>query len=340
MRVFNGKALQASTTRRHFVAVPAGATAMRCRLEVSKDLGARDGAGCYLEICNPEGAVKGDWAGYARPATYPITDTVITADELYPGLWEMNIVAAIGNLVDTDYRLTVSFDAYTTQPTEITELSRGGTGKSADGSLTVTRAFPGVFKGTVSAVIDGFGREREIEVEESDEWSHSFTLDATTPRVSFHLEMDEATANLFTDCAVNILDADGHAVRGTGFDGMVCDVSVSKPASATTAKYTLKVTGGFALGVDAESWGFDLVETYRLAAPVSGEVSRSGDGPMHLFCGVPTELDVSFAGDWPAPPEDLTATGSLTFRDRNLDDRRPGDDGGAVVLEVPIRLAD
>ena len=340
MRVFDGKGLQASTTRRHFVAVPAGATAMRCRLEVSKDLGARDGAGCYLEICNPEGAVKGDWAGYARPETHPVSDMVITGDDLYPGLWEMNIVAAIGNLVDTDYRLTVSFDAYTTQPAEITELSRSGTGKSADGSLTVTRAFPGVFKGDVRAVIDGFGRKREIEIEDSDEWSHSFTLDATTPRASFHLEMDEATANLFTDCAVNILDADGHAVRGTGFDGMVCDVNVSKPASATTAKFTLKVVGGFALGVDAESWGFDIVETYRLATPVSGEVTRAGDGPMHLYCGVPTDLDVAFTGEWPAPPEDLTATGLLTFRDRNLDDRRPGDDGGAVVLEVPIRLAD
>ncbi len=338
--VFDGEDLQASTTRRHFVNVPAGATALRCRLEVSDDTGAREGAGCYLEICDPEGAVKGDWAGYARPETHPVADSVIIGDELYPGIWELNVVAAIGNLVDTDYRLTVSCDAYVAAPAELGELSRGGTGEAAEGTLTVTRAFPGVFRGDVRAAVTGFGREREIELEETDTWSHTFTLDATTPRAVFHLEMDEATANLFTDCAVNILDASGHAVRGTGFGGLVCDLSVAKPASAASADYTLKVTGGFALGVDSESWGFDIEETYRFAAPVAGEVSRAGGGDLHLYCGVPTELDVSFAGTWPDPPEGLAPVGSLEFRDRNLDDRRPGDTGGRLVLEVPIRLAD
>ncbi len=338
--VFTGGDLQASTTRRHYVTAPAGATAMRCRLEVSEDVGARDGAGCYLEICNPEGSVKGNWAGYARPETRPVTDTVITGDELYPGIWELNVVAAIGNLVDTNYRLTVSFDAYDVQPVEVTSLARAGTGKPAKSSLTVTRAFPGVFKGDVTATLAGFGREREIEVEEADEWSHTFTLDAATPRASFRFEMDEATANLFTDCAVNILDADGHAVRGTGFDGLVCEMSVAKPADVATATFTLKVVGGFALGVDSESWGFDLSETYRFGAPVAGEIARAGGGDLHLYCGVPTELDVSFDGTWPDPPDGLQPIGAIEFRDRNLDDRRPGDTGGRIVLEVPIRLAE
>ncbi len=329
--VFDGQDLQASTTRRHFVNVPAGATAMRCRLEVSDDTGARDGAGCYLEICNPEGSVKGGWRGYARPETNPITDTVITADELYPGTWEMNIVAAIGNRVDTDYRLSVSFDAYETCPAELTD---------ADGTLKVTRAFPGVFEGAIAATVDGFGDVRDVEVEETDEWSHSFTLDATTPRAEFNMTMDEATANLFTDCAVNIYDGSGHAVRGTGFDGLVCHLSLSKPAGVDEASYTLKVTGGFALNADAESWGFELDERYLFASPVRGEVSRAGGGPLHLHCGVPTELDVAIEPNWPAVPEDLSPVGAVIFRDRNLDDRRPGDDGGEVVLEVPIRLGD
>ena len=328
--VFDGKGLQASTTRRHFVEVPAGATAMRCRLEVSDDTGARDGAGCYLEICNPEGSVKGGWAGYARPETRPVADTVII-DDLYPGIWEMNIVAAIGNRVDTDYRLSVSFDAYATCPPELT---------ATDATLTVTRAFPGVFKGDARAAIEGYGTEREIEVEESDVWSHGFTLDATTPRAEFHMVMDEATANLFTDCAVNILDASGRAVRGTGFDGLVCDLSVSKPDGADEARYTLKVTGGFALGVDAESWGFTLDERYLFASPAAGDVSRSGGGPLQLHCGVPTDLDVSFDATWPAAPEGLAPVGKVVFRDRNLDDRRPGDRGGEVVLEVPVKLGD
>ncbi|MBU0743656.1 hypothetical protein KKA85_00080, partial [bacterium] len=338
--VFSGGDLQASTTRRHFVAAPAGATAMRCRLEVSGDVGARDGAGCYLEICDPEGAVQGDWAGYARPETSPVADTVITAPGLRPGIWEMNVVAAIGNLVDTNYRLTVSFDAYDVRPAEVTALARRGAGEPAVSTLTVTRAFPGVFKGEAVAEIAGFGREREIAVEQSDEWSHAFKLDAVTPRARFHLALDEATANLFTDCAVNVLDADGHAARATGFDGLVCDLDMSLPAGTAAASYTLKVIGGFALGADAESWGFDLSEEYLLAAPVAGEVSRAGGGDLHLHCGVPTELEVSFGGTWPAPPDSLLPIGAVEFRDLNLDDRRPGDRAGRLVLAVPIRLAE
>jgi len=338
--VFDGRGLQASTTRRHYVNVPAGATAMRCRLEVSEDVGARDGAGCYLEICDPEGAEKGVWPGYARPETHPVRDTAIVGEALYPGIWELNVVAAIGNLVDTDYRLTVSFDAYDVRPAELTVLDRAAPGKSAKGALTVTRAFPGVFEGRIAVSIEGFGRERAVEIEDSDTWSHAFTLDAETPRARFHFEMDETTANLFTDCAVNIIDASGHSVDATGFDGLVCDVDVAKPASAATARYTLEVVGGFALGADAESWGFDLDETYLFAAPVAGKVARAGGGDPDLFCGVPTELEVSFDANWPAPPDGLAPVGAVVFRDENLDDRRPGDRGGRRVLEVPIRLAD
>ena len=336
--VFEGEDVKASTTRRHFVNVPAGATAMRCRLEVSDAIGAKRGSGCYLEINNPEGAVKGGWNGYARPDGRPITDSVITPPELYPGIWEMNIVAAIGNLVDTDYRLSVSFDAYDVDPPVVSDLAFPEAGQPASTGLTVTRAFPGVFKGDVSAVIDAFTGEREVTIEETDIWTHGFTLDGITPRAEFHLEMDEATANLFTDCAVNILDASGHVVVGTGFGGLVADVSIAKPKTAETAAYTLKVVGGFALKEEMAEWGFTLTERYKLASPVEGEVSSDAGRGIRLYCGVPAELNLSFDTAWPEAPEGLAPSGHIRFRDTNLKDTRPGDRGGRLVLDVPIEL--
>jgi len=337
---FVGKGLQASTTHRHFVEVPAGATAMRCRLEVSGDVGAEDGAGCYLEVCDPEGAVKGGWHGYARPETHPVVDTVIHPPVLRPGVWEMNLAASITNLVDTDYRLTVSFDAYDVRPNEITELPRSGAGKAATAELEITRAYRGLFRGAASAVIEGFRRERDIEIEDSESWSLPFTLDRETPRAEFQLSMDEATANLFTDCAVNIYDASGNAVRGSGFNGLLCNLSLNLPDGRDSASYTLKVTGGFAMAADKDAWGFNIEELYGLAAPVSGTVSPAAGGALRLYCGVPAAVEVAFDEAWPTAPDGLHASGSVTFRDDNLDDRRAGDTRGRNVIEVPIRLVD
>jgi hypothetical protein len=337
--VFEGHGLQASTTHRQFVEVPAGATAMRCRLEVGKDVGAVEGAGCYLEVCNPEGAVKSSWHGYARPESNPVVDYVITPPTLHPGVWEMNLVAAIGNLVDTDYRLTVSFDAYDVSPAEIIDLSRKA-GKSAKTDLEITRGFRGAFQGTARAAIEGFRKEQEVTVEDTDTWTHSFTLNSATPSAEFLLEMDEATANLFTDCAVNILDSAGNAVRGTGFSGLVCDLSLSLPEGSDSGTYKLQVVGGFARADDMEEWGFQFEERRMLAAPVAGIVMPSHGSTLKMYCGVPATMTVEFADEWSEAPEGMHAFGEVVFKDEKTADRKAGERGGRTVLEVPIRLGE
>ena len=53
------------------VDVPTGATAMRVRLEVSDDVGAKDGAAAMIEINDPEGHVRGGSAGYRVDRSAP-----------------------------------------------------------------------------------------------------------------------------------------------------------------------------------------------------------------------------------------------------------------------------
>jgi len=339
-RVFDGHGLRAAAVRRHFVAVPPGATAMRCKLEVSKRVGARKGAGARVTLFDPEGVERGGFAGYARPDKEPVVEKDILGEDLVPGIWELDVVASVLNLADTDYRLTVSFDGYRTDPAVVTTLPRGGAGKPAKATVTVERLFEGVFKGDATAEITGWRQVHDVHVTDSDTWSLPFTLDATTPRASFLITMDEPTANLFTDCAVNILDADGKAVVAEGMNGLTGEVSISLPDGREKASYTLQVVGGFTLKVDSRDWSFTVEQKADFASPVTGKVARKGGGPLRLYCGVPTELEVSFAGDWPAPPEGMAPYGRVVFTDRNLDDRAPGEKGGRRVLEVPIRLAE
>ncbi|MHB8078545.1 MAG: S8 family serine peptidase [Candidatus Krumholzibacteriia bacterium] len=337
-RSWDGRDLPPSGVNRRFVVAPAGATAMRVRLEVSGRTGAGRGARVSTEICDPEGRTRGDYVGVASLEGVSVRDQTILPPELRPGIWEVLCTAPIAALEPSAYRLTVSFDAYTCEPPVLAALPRVAAGQPARGGLTVTRAFPGVFRGGAQAVVQGFRREREIAVEAVDVWSLDFTLDRTTPRAAFHLAMDEATANLFTDCAVNIVDDQGKRVVTDGFAGLDARVAWSLPAGVEKGTYKLEVVGGFALARDREKWGFRLTEEYLLAAPVTGGVTQDDAGDFALYSGVPTPLEVAFADSWPAPPAGLSPFGSVKFLDRNLEDRVPGDRDGRLVLEVPIRL--
>ncbi|MCB1185110.1 S8 family serine peptidase, partial [bacterium] len=315
MRSWEGRDLVQSAVDRYYVDVPPGASTMRVRLEVSGDTGAQDGAGVYLEIDDPEGTVRGGWSGYARKTGDQIRDLSVAAPELYPGTWELNVVSGIANLDRSDYRLTVSFDGYEVDASGLAGLAPKAPGKPARGALTVTRVFPGVFEGEVTAAITGFAGEREIEVKDTDTWELPFTLDATTPAAAFRLTMTKKVGNLFTDCAINILDADGRAVVSSGFDGLEGEAEVALPAGADKATYTLQVVGAFALAADMADWGFTLAEEYDLAEPVAGTVKRSGGGALKLWAGVPTDLSVAFEGTWPAAPAGLAPAGFVAFRD-------------------------
>jgi len=338
MRVYEGKDLAQSSTHRYYVDAPAGATAMRVRLEVSEDVGASRGARVLTEICDPEGSVRGGFAGYATVDGDPIKDSVVLAPELVPGTWEINVSSSITAADLSDYRLTVSFDGYDVRPAIVEKLKRVGSGKDAKGTVQVTRSFAGVFRGSAKAAIEGFVGEQTVEIEETDEWTHAFTLDGTTPRAEFHLKMTEKVANLFTDCAVNILDDSGKAVVITAFDGLEGTVRIALPAGKDKASYKLQVVGAFAIAEDMAEWGFDLEERYLFASAVSGKVSRAGGGRLNLYCGVPTDLKVAFADSWPAAPEGMGVFGAIRFKDDHTDDRRPGDQQGRLVLEIPIEV--
>jgi len=337
-KTWRGKDMPASWVKSYYVDVPASASAMRVRLEVSPRVGAGEGARVLTEICDPEGHNHGGFAGYATVDGQQVKDLTVLAPDLYPGTWEVNVVTSIAAMDRSAYELSVAFDGYQVAPATISSLARADNGDPATAELQVTRLFDGVFRGDAVARIDGFSRQETITVEDTDEWTMSFTLDGTTPRAEFELTMEQQTGNLFTDCSVNILDDAGHAVRSGAIGGLGTTMRMALPSGRDTADYTLQIVGGFAREADMASWDFELEQRYVLASPVGGEVQRSGDGALHLYCGVPAELEVSFSSTWPQPPAKLRPYGAVRFRDTNTDDKLPGDRDGRLVLEVPIRL--
>jgi subtilisin family serine protease len=337
-RRYVGHGLAQSAVQRYYVNVPAGASAMRVRLEVSADTGAKDGAGVLAEICDPEGKVRGGFGGYARRTENQIRDLTVLAPELFPGTWEINVASGITNADLSDYHLAVSFDGYEVDAAGMSGLEGRQPGQAAKGELIVTRVFPGVFRGAVEASLAGYVGSEDVKVEKTDTWTRSFSLDGATPRASYHLVMSKDVGNLFTDCALNVLDSEGKAVRNTSFDGLEGDVSFSLPTGTAQGTYALQVVGAFALAADMADWGFSLEEKFELARPIPGQVKRAGGSDLRLYAGIPTGLQVSFGEAWPAAPAGKQVYGSLAFKDSRTDDRRPGDVAGRLVLKVPFTV--
>ncbi len=337
-RTWEGKGLAPSCVQRHFVAVPAGASALRVRLEVSDRIGARKGARVLTEIFDPDGMTRGPFAGYAGVEGTPVRDVTILPPELKPGIWEIDCVSAIAAMDPGDYRLTASFDGYACGPDTLRALARPAAGSPAVVDLAVTRAFPGVLRGRGEAAIDGYRRARNVTVTDADTWTLPFKLDRVTPEAEFTLTMDKKTANLFTDCAVNIVDASGKRIVSGGIVGREARISWRLPEGTDSAEGTLEVVGGFALERDETKWGFDLEERYLLASPTAGAVTLNDEADLSLYSGVPAKLAVTFTEPWPAAPEGLQPFGAVRLLDHNLADKAPGDRADRLVLEVPIRL--
>ncbi len=339
-RTWTSKDLPASWVHHYYVNVPAGSSALRVRLEVDKEVGASRGARVLSEINDPEGHVHGGFAGYASLEGNPITDHVVTRPELTPGTWEITVASSRIAEDRGAYRLTASCDGYDATPDTLAALPRKGPGEPAKATLTVTRTFPGAFRGDIDAALVGFHRAWDVTVKDSDTWTYAFSLDAATPRASFRLVMDKNTGNLFTDCAVNILDSDGVAVAQTGFNGLEVDIATSLPDGVDSASYKLQVVGAFALAPDMKDWGFRAEQTTAFAQPVRGTAKQAGRDGLRLYCGMPTEVSLSFAGEWPAAPDGMGYTGRVRFLDRDLADKAAGDRTGRLVLEVPIAVAE
>lgn len=335
-RTFTGRDLAQSSVHRYYVNVPAGASAMRVRLEVSDDVGSQDGAGVLTEICDPSGKVRGGFAGYARKSGDQIKDMTVLAPDLFPGTWEINVATSMANLDLSSYQLTVSFDGYEIDGADLEIVNRSANGEPAVGEITVTRTFPGVFEGTVVAKMSGFTKSIAVTVEDADTWTHSFTLDRANPTVRFHLEMSKEVGNLFTDCVLKIMDESGVAVVSTGFNGLEGDISYTLPDNTESGTFSVMVVGAFAIAADSAEWGFEVDEKYEFAAPIQGSVETASGGQLKLYAGISATLEVSFADSWPAAPEGMHTYGTLIFRDTQTEDRRPGDDGGRVVLRVPL----
>ncbi|PIE18272.1 MAG: hypothetical protein CSA66_04880 [Proteobacteria bacterium] len=317
-RAFKGT-LEAGDVARYFIEVPPGATSMRAALKTPE---ARFGD-TWLLAYDPSGRRVEAWQHRASSEAGTEAELLLCGDDLTPGVWELDTYTPFRATETSRYTLDVSFFALERPETVTYTIADGGTAKA---SVTVTNRFDEAFVGRAQARHIGRSRSRTLHLS-GTRHEEPIVVGAETGQVELSLAMDRDTYDLFTDVAVNVLDASGAAVAQGGFSGRYERLSFSGPPG----RYRLEIVGATAHDPDEDaplSWQVELREVLHAAAPVPMSASGPDGSALTLLPQVPTTLTLKAQGPLAELPD-----GFHHRVDLNLTTNK-----GARWLDLPLVL--
>jgi hypothetical protein len=319
---FDGQALDPGAFQRSFFRVPAGATSMTVSYEVPDG----EQGDVRLVVHDPDGR-RHLRAGYADHAEQPQRSYTISGHDLVPGVWEVDFRAAYAMAAQSSFDYQVAIAGLRSDPAAVTAMKFKKPGVDPSFDLEVTPVFDQPFRGHAHGEIDRWYRDREVEVEGTT-WDYDFNVDDAIRLVEFTITTDPELYGQFTDCAVNIVDADGEFVVQSGLGQRSDTLRLRTPAPGN---YTLRVVGGFTHEEQAESWSFQLEESFVLAQKVQLQGEAHDSSSLRLVPDVASTVSFTADGTPLVAPADFVNAGEVRFvSDR--DDR--------VELRVDVRLKD
>jgi subtilisin family serine protease len=322
-RSWSARHLEAGGVEHYFLRVPAGASAMRVKLDIPEG---KEGLAWPVFYDNA-GRGQGYFRGVADSRDKRSVDYDFSGEDLTPGVWEIVARGARSEARDSVYDLEASFSAFAVDPPVLKSMDFDAPASSPEAKIAITPLFDEVFAGHIDGSIDSYQRERKIEVKNDDHWSYDFELSDEVPSVDFTLKMSQEVYNLMTDVPVNIYDSKGKALVVDGFNQQTLRIGLH---AASPDTYTLKVDAGFAMAKDKADWGFCLRENFQLAKKVglSGKVREKSRFHVYPQAQLPVELTAE--GVPPQAPDGFVNGGELRLVDEA--------DGG-VKLKIPVRLS-
>jgi tripeptidyl-peptidase-2 len=309
---FTASAEEPGAVRRHFVEVPAGASALRVRVEAER--GSRGQARAI--VFDPEGHGAGAFGGYADPVTGARHEQTVTGARLVPGTWEVVVYSNLANRHDAAWRLDLEVTGFDCRPDTLRRFVHEA-GKRPAATATVTNLFGGPFEGRAVAQLLGWRRERTIRVTDQDRFEIPVSMAPETAEVTFEVEFDDALYNRATDLVLGLLDEKGIPKQRASFDNRRGTLTVPNPngPGGAPAAWRLEIWPGFTHGESKEAWSFRLVETHRRRTPDTVRVTQAGNETLALYPGVPAEVRLELDDAPRQAPDGANPWGEVRFED-------------------------
>ena len=298
--------LEPGAISRFFVEVPAGATTMTARLRVP------DGqyGDLWLNVHDPEGRPLTLSEGHAMSERGLEARLSLGPDDLAPGVWELVVYGGLSGIKTSRWEMEVSFAGLEIEPV-LGYVIEEGAGLAASG--TIVNRFETPYSGTLTGVLRGYVRQHTLEIEGARERT-VVSLGPGARGARLTLSVDADTYNLFTDIAVDVIDASGTVVTQTGFGSREVVVAFEAPPG----DYTLEIVGATAASADDDdvSWTVDVEELHLLASPLPLSAEGPDGSALTFYPGVPVDVGLATSVAPSEPPSGFLHAARLTWSDR------------------------
>lgn len=311
--------------QRHFVEVPAGASAMHLKLTCPAD--STSTSQTYY-LFRPDGrsipprfALKLDTRNGRMESKFTVTD------ELSPGVWEIPITSERAAEVSA-YSLEVRFDGIYA-PHWTTAKFASDTGK-ASGEIVLTNQFSSPAIVDLRGSIDGCRKHvTESLTPDKDTATIPITLPAGFGAVRVKIRTSDEDFLKFTDCAINIYNDSGTAIAQDGLSEPEAVVTAGNPnPTAATTSCKLEIRAAFTHANVEDSAEFHIDIDCLYAEPISVGTKRGDSTTTMLYPGIPTTIKYDVTTKSPASPSGMKRIGSIKAVEKT---------SGRPIAEVEIR---
>lgn len=307
--------------QRYFLAVPTGATAMHLELA---GIDGRKSTASVRGVFRPNGNVIRTRSMAIDPQAGKMKATFDVTSELEPGIWEVDVTSRRPD-EESYFVLAAWFDGITAAPAEIASWSEGP-GKSATGSVTLTNAFDTPLPVTLSGAVEGLQKKTRIKLSpDADTGKVSLKFDAAMRAARIRFDLNETEYAMFTDVAVNVLDAKGKAIMKEGMSDRHFRGEVANPGGAAACE--LEIRAAFTYPDSEQKAEFEVTVDYLWAKPIPIDATRGDSPDCTLYPGVPTPIDFKLSSRTPKAAADLRYVGYIRAAARA---------DGTTAVDVPL----
>lgn len=293
--------------RRHFVDVPAGATAMHVTIK-APEKGESFASVNYINRPNgmqmARGRLRLDTTADRRESSYTV------CEGLEPGVWEL---AATSRPDKTSpYSLEIRFDGVSVEPKTLSDLS-ASPGSTPSGKATMVNVFDHPTNVTLSGKIEGYRKSETKELSPDDNTAElpiAFTSAIRAARIRIEVSDDDYAK--FTDGPVNVYNSDGEALAQDGLVDTVLELEVANPnAGADSVNCTLEIKPAFSEVTSDDSAEFKIRIDYLYKDQISVSARRGSASNLTLYPGIPVKLSWSLDKMPPKAPNGTKTMGYI-----------------------------
>lgn len=275
--------------RRHYVQVPAGATAMHVRL---KAMDGKPSTAQMYYIFKPDGLkATGRYPVHLNTHDDLLESSTTISDKLTPGIWELPVTCA-GAAETSYYALEVRFDGVHADPDVVADLE-GRPGNAASGDLVLTNEFKRPLAVTLSGRIEGERQVIEKKAspdEDKVDVSLKMTSDISAARIT--VKLSEKDYAKMTDCGINVYDPSGKAIAQNGLNAPEVTFLARNPdPSSDTVNCKLVLFPAFTHYNVEDKAEFKITVEYLYKHPVNVSVTQGKGSSLTLYPGVPAKLE-------------------------------------------------